>query len=127
MAVLFPKPPIYELPLSLGGDLYCIFVYKPLVVDGNGDPILSGGKRQYAEADYPDGASVTLTIDAATPIVLTATIEGSQATVQSDKATVTPELVPANKLWRATITYAGGLDIVMCNGLTVRADGRVPK
>lgn len=129
MATLFPTPPIFDLPFSDGGDLYCIFVYKPLVVDDDGAPILDGqGKRQYAVADYPVGATAALTIKTDDgPVVQPATIAGSQAVVQIDKANTTPTAIPKGKNWHFAITYAGGRDIVICNGLTVRADGKPPQ
>jgi hypothetical protein len=123
VTLLIPGPPRFELPLSKGGDLYCVFVYKPLVVDGNGNPVLdASGNRQYTETDYPAGAAVTLTIDGDTPVAMDATIVGSAATVWEDKAVV--DVVPKGKLWRAVITYADGRDVVMCNGVTVRSDGK---
>jgi hypothetical protein len=122
---LFPTPPVFNLPFSEGGDLYCIFVYKPLVVDGDGNPILDGqGQKQYAVDDYPAGSSVTLTIDTETPLVQAASITGSQAVVQIDKALTGPSQIPKGKLWHVVISYTGGRDIVMCNGVTVRADGK---
>lgn len=119
MTRLYEPPPTFELPLSRGGDVYFGIVYKPLVVDQNGDPVLDGeGNRQYAAADYPDGATVTVTIDT---VDIEGTIEGSVATIWGD-ATHT-DTVKAGKQWRAVITYANGLDRVLCNGKTMRSDG----
>lgn len=128
MANLFDPPPTFTLPLSKGGDLYCQFVYKPLVVDGDGDPVLDiNGGKQFAEADYPAGATVNLTIDAASDgstaaIAIPAVISGSRATVSEDHLVV--DDVPKNTFWRVVITYTGDVDVVMCNGLTSRNDGK---
>lgn len=123
MAFLFDPPAIYELPLSKGGDLYVTFTYMPLVVDANGDAILDAkGNKQYAEADYPSGASVVFTIDSDPQITADATIVGSKAIVLVDKADV--DTVKPSKLWRAVITYVDdSRDVVMCNGTIVRSDG----
>lgn len=122
MPELFTPPQVFELPLSKGGDLYLDFIYKPLVVDENGEPILDNGQKQYAVADYPDGATVKLVIDADDPIVVEADISDEHAIVweQSEVA----DLIPKNRLWRAVITYSNGLDVVLCNGVTVRKDGK---
>jgi hypothetical protein len=124
MANLFDPPPIFGLPFSKGGDLYFGFLYKPLVTDVNGEPILdSGGKKQFAIADYPSGSSVQLVIETDTdPIVVDAVIEGPLATVWEDKAIA--DTVKKGKLWRAVITFSNDLDQVMCNGATLRSDGK---
>ena len=123
MANLFNPPPMFTLPLSKGRDLHCTFVYKPLVTDEGGDPVLDeDGNRQYVEADYPDGATVTLTIDADEPVEGAATITGSRAIVHIDSDLVDP--IGKGKLWRTTLTYEDGLDIVMVNGQTGRSDGK---
>ena len=126
MARLFDPPPTFELPLSKGGDVYFRLVYKPLVVDGGGEPVLDvDGHRQYAEADYPAGAAVTVTIETTPPaaanIEIEATIDGSVATVWGD--TLDADTVAVNSKWRAVLTYEDGLDIVLCNGKTTRFDG----
>jgi hypothetical protein len=124
MALLFDPAATYELPLSKGGDLYVTFTYMPLVVDGNGDPVLDAqGKKQYAEADYPTDAAVSFAIDSDPPIATVAAIDGSKATVLVDKAEA--DTVKNGKLWRTVITYAGvdSRDVVMCNGTIVRYDG----
>jgi hypothetical protein len=124
MANLFEPPPIFTLPLSKGGDLYFGFIYKPLVVDEDGAPVLTGGgQRQYAVADYPDGATVALIIDNDdTTITVDADIAGPQATVWEDKAVA--DTVKGGKLWRVVLTFADGFDQVICNGKTVRKDGK---
>lgn len=124
MATLFDPPRIFELPVSKGGDLYFAFRYKPLVVDGDGEPILDGsGNRQYVVADYPAGSTVQVVIETdTTAITSDADIDGSLATIWED--TVVADAVERNKQWRAVITYDNGLDVVMCNGLTGRYDGK---
>lgn len=123
MTNLFEPPPVFALPVSKGGDLHVTFVYKPLLVNENGDPVLSGGQKQYIETDYPDGSSVQLVIETdGEPITADATITGSKATVHEDKA-VADEVKNA-KLWRVVITFADGFDQVMANGTTVRYDGK---
>ena len=123
MAKLFEAPPAFQLPLSKGQDLSVRFVYKPLVVDGFDEPVLDvDGNRQYAEADYPAGATVTLTIDSDTPVSSAATISGSEAAVLVDHLLIDDIL--RGKWWRLVISYTDGLDRVICNGQTVRADGK---
>lgn len=126
MTTLFDPPRIFELPFSKGGDLHFSFRYMPLIVDGDGLPVLDAdGKRQYAAANYPAGATVKLVIetdDPAAPIVVAASILGSMATVWAD--TVVADAVASRKLWRVVITYADGLDQVLCNGKTSRYDGK---
>lgn len=133
--VLFDPPPVFDLPLSKGGDLHVTLVYEPIVlddngnpvpaVDDNGNPILdSEGNPQYqhAEADWPDGSTVKLVIDSDTPTVVTATIEGSLATVDLDY--VAADQIKPRLLWRAVLTHSTGLDEVLANGTTVRKDGK---
>lgn len=126
MTTLFDPPPIYDLPISKGSDLFFGFIYKPLVVDEDGDPVLDGGgNKQYVAADYPDGSSVKLVIetdDPAAPISVTATIDGSMATVLEDY--LIADTVKNGKLWRAVITYSNGLDQVLANGVVARWDGK---
>jgi len=139
MARLFEPPPTFELPLSKGGDIYFGIVYKPLLVDENDEPILDGqGQKQYVVTDYPVGATVTVIIEApssasllgvvgvqprtlAADVVIDGVITGSVAKIwgQSEEA---DEAGPG-LLWRAVITYADGLDKVLCNGKTGRYDG----
>jgi hypothetical protein len=126
MTNLFDPPQIFTLPLTKGRDLFCEFVYEPLVVDGNGDPILDGqGQPQYAPADYPAGATVQLVIDVDPAVTGDADISGDTATVLIDHLEVDP--IPLAKLWRLEITYSNAVDDVLCNGTTVRSDGKVSK
>jgi hypothetical protein len=57
---------VFALPLSKGADLHVTFEYEAMVVDENGDPVLTAGQPQYVRADYPAGATVTLAITNAT-------------------------------------------------------------
>lgn len=115
---LFEPPQQFELPLTRERDLLVDFLYKPLVVDVDGEPVLANGQRQYVLANYPAGAVVKLEIDSATPVSATATITGHHAEVLVDRLVVNPikKAVP----WRARITYTGGVDDVLCEGLTAR-------
>lgn len=122
MAELFSSPQVFDLPLSKGGDLYVDFIYKPLVVDEQGNPVLVNGQRQYEVADYPDGATVKLVIDADEPIVIDADITDSHAICWEQSDVV--DMIPKGKLWRAIVTYVNGLDVVLCNGVTTRRDGK---
>ncbi|MCG7607074.1 hypothetical protein [Mycobacterium sp. CnD-18-1] len=122
MPELFSSPQVFELPLSKGGDLYVDFIYKPLVVGENGDPVLSNGQKQYEVANYPTGAVVKLVIDTDTPIESEATITDEHAVVWVQSEVI--DTVPKSKLWRVIITYSNGLDKVMCNGVTARRDGK---
>jgi hypothetical protein len=125
MTLLFDPPKVYELPLTKGADLYVVFVYKPLVVDENGDPVLDGeGNRQYQEADYPDGAAVRLRIEhpdeEGDDLKFNADIVGSRATIWQDFTVA--DLIPKGVLWAVNVNF-DDRDIVMANGKTVRYDG----
>lgn len=124
MANLFDPPQVFTLPLTKGRDLHCTFVYKPLVVDEDGEPVLDeDGNPQYVATDYPEGATVRLIIEAGDEDVTgTATVVGPRAIVHIDHLLVDPVL--KGKLWRTVVTYADGLDNVMCNGQTARSDGK---
>lgn len=122
MAWLIEPPSTFDLPVSRGGDFQAVFVYKPVMVDGLGDPVLdANGNLQYSVASYPTGAFVTLTIDALpTPISGLATVVGSRATVVIDKALT--DTVKDYQLWRLVMTV-DTLDTVLANGQVIRADG----
>lgn len=130
MAQLFDTAPIAELPFEKGGDLHFVLVYEPMVLDDNGDPVLgSDNLPTFAEADWPDGASVTVTIDGkknpdgsyGDPLVLTAAIDGTEATVDLDYEQA--DLIEKGRLWRAKLTHSSGLDEVLVKGRTIRDDG----
>jgi hypothetical protein len=119
---LLRPPRQFSLPLSRGNDLYATFVYKTLVVDLNGNPILLNGVKQYIVTNYPDGAAVTLFIDSTNPATeVDATISGSQAQISASHNIT--DAIPSGITWRLVIAYANGQNVVICNGLTVRKDG----
>jgi hypothetical protein len=122
VTTLFDPPPVYDLPLSKGGDLRVDFIYQPLVVDEDGAPVLLDGELQYETTDYPVGASLRLVIDSTPPIEADAVITGSVASVRVDKAETDP--VPGRVFWRAVLTFGDGTDVVARNGRTVRKDGK---
>lgn len=125
MTKLYEPPPVFELPLSKGGDVYFAIVYKPLLVDEDGQPVLDDyDRRQYVEADYPAGASVQVVIETSPElpnVVIDGDITGSTAIIWGDYTDT--DGVKPGKLWRAVITYADGLDKVLCNGKITRFDG----
>jgi hypothetical protein len=120
---LFSEPPAYKLPLSKGNDLLVKFIYKPLVVDGAGSPVLdANGKKQFVEENYPVGSSVSFFIDSEPPVVFEAEITESVAVVLGDFLAI--DGVKNGALWRVVLTYPDGVNKVMCNGIVVRADGK---
>jgi hypothetical protein len=125
MATLFSPPPIFDLPVSKGSDLAFTLIYKPMVVDEDGNPVLDGqGNRQFAVADYPDGAAVSLAIDTtdpASPVTADATIVGSEASFLVDWTVA--DTFKARWLWRAVLTV-GEVDTVIVNGAVARFDGK---
>lgn len=122
MTDLFPPPPVFTLPVVKGQDLRCDFVYKPLVVDDEGLPVLADGQPQYAMADYPEGATVTLTIDTDPPTVLEATITGAHAIPVLDY--LEADQLASKLLWRCVLTTTDGIDTVLAHGTTQRRDGK---
>lgn len=104
---LFTPPPLFALPLTKGGDLHVDFIYK----------------AQYEIADYPDDAVVKLVIDTEPELTeVTATITGSRATIHLDYTAA--DLIKKGLLWRLILTTADGIDTVIVNGVTTRADGK---
>lgn len=108
MTNLYPPPPVYDLPLSLGGDLIVDFVR----VDTNGDPLA-----------YDPGTIVKLTIDTAPATTATATITDEHALVKIESTALDP--IPKRTLWRAVVslTTDPSTELVVANGKTSRADG----
>jgi hypothetical protein len=120
---LFQEPPAFELPLSKGNDLLVKCVYKPLVVDEFGAPVLDvNGKKQFAVAPYPMGATVTMEIDSIPQGVFVASISESEAIVFGDHLLV--DDTKNGTLWRIILTYQNNVNKVMCNGIVIRADGK---
>ena len=57
---LYDAPPKANLVLAKGEDVDVDFVYKPMVVDLAGEPVLDGnGNPTYEVEDYPAGSTVT--------------------------------------------------------------------
>lgn len=125
--LLFDPPDSFTLPLSKGGDIHCVFEYWPQVLDSSGSPVLDGdGKATFAVADYPQGCTVRLELDAPDgPIVVAADVAGSEATVLEDHLPVDQLAKPV--LWRLVLTDANGVDDVLLNGVTARYDGKPPR
>lgn len=123
---LISAPPVRLLPLSKSRDLNIVFVYKTVVVDGDGIPVKTNGKYTYQSSNVPAG-TVKLEIETAgvgtLPDVSSfpATVSGSRITVHADH-TVTDQ-IPKGKLWRLVITYTNQVDDVLVNGTTIRSDG----
>lgn len=115
---LYAVPPKTTLPLVKGEDVSVEFVYKPMVLDSNGDPVLAGGEPQFAEDDFPAGSTLTLIIEPSASG--TAVIDGSRASVVIDHTVV--DKIRAGSLWRLVLTV-NGLDRVLINGRTTRSDG----
>jgi hypothetical protein len=117
---LFDPPQTFDLPLTKGRDLYFDFIYKPLLVDGSGDPILdSGGNKQYQVANYPGGAVVTLEIDTSPPTTATATISTHHATVNVNYTLA--DVIASRVPWRIKMVTSG-VDDVLAHGKTKRVD-----
>jgi hypothetical protein len=120
---LLTPPPKFILPFAEGGDCAVNFIYKPLLVDANGAPILdTNGNQQYPVTSYPVGATVTLTIDTTPPVVTQATITDSVASIVIPQAVA--DTVPRGAKWHLVLTYSNGTKLVMCNGTTARSDGK---
>lgn len=120
---LFDPPAKFSLPLSLGDDLNVDFIYKPQVLDGDGNPVLGeDNKPTYAEADWPEGATVTLVIDTSPPLKAEATVAGSHALVLVDY--LVADQIKRGVLWRLVLTTSDGIDTVMVNGTVTRQDGK---
>jgi hypothetical protein len=119
VARLFEPPESFDLPLTKHRDLHFDFLYKPLVVDVNGEPVLVNGQAQYAIADYPVGATLTLEIDTAPVTTADATISTHHAVVEVDYAIT--DLIKAKVPWRLRLIQ-GTWDDVVAQGRTVRVD-----
>jgi len=116
-------PPVFNLPLTKGQDLYVKIVYRTLLVDEEGAPVLDDDdKKQYVVTDYPEGATVSIIIDTTEPTEFAAEIDGSVATILGDYL-ITDAIKP-KLLWRAKMVPADDIDKVLCNGLTTREDGQ---
>jgi len=120
MTLLFDAPPAFELPLSKNRDLHFDFLYKPLVVDTNGEPILdANGNPQYQVANYPVGAVVTIEIDTSPLTTSNAVINGPHAVIEINYTIVNP--IRTNVAWRLRLIQ-GTWDDVVAQGRTLRED-----
>lgn len=117
---LYGVPPKVTLPLVKGEDVDVTFVYRPALLDPNGEVVLGlDDKPIYEEDDFPEGAQVTLIIEPAVTGV--AVIDGSRAQVNIDHALV--DRVRPGTLWRLVLRVSE-LDRVLINGTTTRSDGQ---
>ncbi len=109
-APLFPPPPKYVLPLSLGGDLSVDFQNNP---SGDGATFVN----------YAGGVTVTLIVDTTTPIQATATISTYHAVVKIE-STVT-DTVPGGTKWRLIVSTPTSptTETVAAYGAVKRFDG----
>lgn len=115
---LYGVPPKAILPLVKGEDVEVDFVYKPMVLDEDGDPVLVDGEPVYEEGDFPAGSVLKLVIEPS--VSGTAEIDGSRAKVNIDHTAV--DRIRPGSLWRLVLTV-DGLDRVLLNGKTTRSDG----
>lgn len=109
---LFDPPPVYGLPLSLGGDLIVDFLNKV------------PGSSPTTYQDYPGGVAVLLEIDTDTPITATAVISTHHAVARVESEVA--DTIPKGKLWRCIyrVTGSPATDIIVANGQTERHDGK---
>lgn len=110
MAYLFPPPPVFTLPVSLGQDI--ILTFKNMVPGS--DP------AEYT--NYAAGLSIKLVIGkGSSAIVAPAEIEGFTATckIQSELA----DKVADGAIWRCIVSDNLGNDTVPINGSVARNDG----
>ena len=116
---LYGVPPKATLPLVKGEDVDVDFIYKPMALDENDEPILVDGEPVYEEGDFPDGAVLSLVIDP--NIVGVAEIDGSRAKINIDHSRV--DRVRVGALWRLVLTV-DEFDRVLMNGKITRSDGQ---
>lgn len=119
---LFTAPQEFSLPLSKGGDLFVEFVYMPAKLDSGGNVVRDDqGNIVYETKDYPQGSTVTLTIEGSPKVVQQANISGEVAKVLVDHTKL--DSIQYSVLWRLVLTNKDGIDTVIANGYTVRRDG----
>lgn len=107
--LLFPAPPVYDLPLSRGGDLFVSLTH----VDDDDN-----------EITWPTGASLTLFIDtdSGVPVSVSGSIDDAVSEFSVPHAKT--DGLRSGLLWRAVYTPPlSGRPEVLVNGETVRADG----
>jgi hypothetical protein len=116
---LYRVPPKAVLPLVKGEDVDVDFVYKPALLNAQGELLLdTNGNAQYVEEDFPDGVSLILVIEP--KVIEEAVIVGSRAKINIDHAIV--DRVRPGALWRLVLRL-DELERVLLNGTTIRSDG----
>jgi hypothetical protein len=122
-ALLFNAPQAFDLPVSLGRDIYFDLLYKPLLVDTNGNPILdANGNQQFVLTNYPTGATLTLKIDDPTyptETTVNATINGWHAVFQQSYTIA--DTLKDKTPYRVVMVY-GGVNNVVVQGKIARKD-----
>jgi hypothetical protein len=110
MTTLFEPPPVYELPLSKGGDLSVDFLNNP-----------SGDDTTYV--DYGVGVTVTLIIDTDPVTTSTADVSTFHAAVKIE-STVT-DLIAKSTPWRLIVSSptTPTTETVAANGKVKLFDG----
>ena len=112
---LFPPPPVFSLPVSLGADVQVTFRN---MTPGSDPPVY---------VDYPPGVGVSLVVgkSGATVAEAAAVISGSDALCEIPFATA--DTLKAGLPWRCVVSVpdgSGGVDsVVAVNGVVVRFDG----
>jgi hypothetical protein len=107
---LFPPPPKYVLPLSLGGDLSVDFQNNP---SGDGTTFVN----------YATGVTVTLILDITTPVQAPATISTYHAAVKIESAVT--DTIPNATKWRLIVSSPTSptTETVAAYGTVKRFDG----
>jgi hypothetical protein len=110
MTTLFTPPPVFDLPLSKGGDLSVDFLNNP-----SGDEVTF--------VDYGAGVTVTLVIDTTPPTTAVAAVSTFHAAV-AIQSTVT-DLIASRTPWRLIVSSptTPTTETVAANGKVKRFDG----
>lgn len=110
MANLFEPPPVFDLPLSKGGDLSVDFLNNP-----------SGDQTTFV--DYGPGVTVTLVIDTTPPTSAPAVVSTYHAAVKIE-STVT-DGIASRTGWRLIVSSPTSptTETVAANGKVKRFDG----
>jgi hypothetical protein len=110
MTNLFDPPPVFDLPLSKGGDLSVDFLNNP-----------SGDQTTFV--NYGSGVTVTLVIDTTPPTTASASVSTFHAAVKLE-STVT-DLIATRTPWRLIVSSPTSptTETVAANGKVKRFDG----
>lgn len=123
--LLYPVAPKAILPLVKGEDVDVEFIYKVLLVDGDGEPILDDSydppRRQFVVTDVPEGATVILVVD---PNIESEPAEIDGSVIRPAISHTLVDRTPDCTLWRLVMTPEGGRPRVLVNGITQRFDGQ---